>query len=144
MAYFDRKDDYGYIRWSDHVRRRDHYTCVICGRRGVAVNSHHLNAWASFPDERYDVDNGVTLCTFHHDDFHEKYGKGKNTREQFEEYRAIAEVLIKVANEDALINVTTKKMLQQAERDKAVQEILKDLEARYGSNSSDGYVSEDE
>ena len=134
MAYFDRKDDYGYVRWADDVRRRDHYTCAICGRKGVAVNSHHLNAWASHPDERYDVNNGVTLCVFHHEDFHEKYGKGKNTKEQFEEYRAIAEVLLKVANEDAIVEVSTKKMLQQAERDRVVQEIEKDLETRYGSD----------
>lgn len=131
MTIFDRKDDYGYVRWADHVRRRDHFTCVICGRKGVAVNAHHLNAWASFPDERYDVDNGVTLCIFHHEDFHEKYGKGKNTREQFEEYRAIAEELIKVANQEAFINATAARMLQQAERDAAVAEIIDHL---------DGYV----
>jgi hypothetical protein len=141
MAYFDRKDDYGYVRWADHVRRRDHYTCAICGRRGVVVNAHHLNAWANFPDERYDVENGVTLCIFHHEDFHEKYGKGKNTKEQFEEYRGIAEELLKVANEDAIIEVTVKKMLQQAERDKVVREIEQDLERKYGSNRNTSEAS---
>ena len=91
MAIFSRKDDYGYIRWSSEVKRRDNYACVICNRKGIALNSHHLNAWADFPAERYDVSNGVTLCTFHHDDFHAKYGKGKNTENQFKEYREIAE-----------------------------------------------------
>lgn len=124
VVVFDRKSDYGYIRWADHVRKRDHYACVICGRKGVEINAHHLNAWASFPDERYDLDNGVTLCKYHHENFHEKYGKGKNTREQFEEYRAIAEVIIKVANQESLINTTVKRMLQQAEKDRAVREIL--------------------
>lgn len=135
MAYFDRKDDYGYVRWADHVRRRDNYTCVICGRKGVAINSHHLNAWASFPEQRYDVDNGVTLCTFHHEDFHEKYGKGKNTREQFEEYREIAEAILFVANEEAIIEVTTRKMLQQAEKDSVIAAIEKELE----ESIKDGY-----
>lgn len=133
MAYFDRKDDYGYVKWADTVRRRDHFTCVICGRKGVAINAHHLNAWASHPDERYDVDNGVTLCVFHHEDFHEKYGKGKNTKEQFEEYREIAEALIKVANEDALVKVSTKRLLQVAERDQVIKEILEDLEKNHAN-----------
>lgn len=137
MAYFDRKDDYGYVRWASEVKRRDHYTCVICGRKGVALNSHHLNAWAQFPDERYDVDNGVSLCTFHHEDFHGKYGKGKNTKEQFEEYRAIAEALIKVANEESLIDATARRMHQQVQHDIAVAQILKDLEEKYGAGKDD-------
>lgn len=79
------------------------------------------------------------MCLFHHEDFHEKYGKGKNTKEQFEEYRAIAEVLIKVANQESMINSASRRMLQQAERDQVVAEILADMEIRYGS---DGYHSE--
>lgn len=136
-AYFDRKDDYGYIRWAQDVKRRDNYACVICNRKGIALNSHHLNAWADFPAERYDVGNGVTLCLFHHDDFHAKYGKGSNTEAQFKEYREISELLIKLANKDTIINVTSRKMLQQAEKDKAVQLILQDLEDEYGKK--DGY-----
>ena len=130
-----RKSDYGYIRWAAEVKRRDHYTCVICGRKGVALNSHHLNAWASHPDERYDMDNGVTLCSFHHEDYHSKYGKGKNTKEQFEEYRVIAEALIKVANEESLIETTARRMLQQVQKDYAVAEILKDLEEKYSDDT---------
>jgi ABC-type uncharacterized transport system ATPase subunit len=134
MAIFDRKDDYGYIRWADHVRRRDHFTCVICGRRGVAVNSHHLNAWASFPDERYNVDNGVCLCQDCHNRFHETYGKGKNTKEQFEEFKSIMESFISLANKDSVIQSATKRMLQAAERDAVVSKILQDL---------DGYARND-
>lgn len=137
IAIFDRKDDYGYIRWAQDVKRRDNYSCTICNRKGVALNSHHLNAWADFPAERYDVSNGITLCTFHHEDFHAKYGKGKNTESQFKEYREIAEMLIKIANKETIINITSRKMLQTAEKERAVQEILKDLDERYGKK--DGY-----
>jgi hypothetical protein len=137
MAYFDRKDDYGYIRWAQEVKRRDSYACVICNRKGTALNSHHLNAWADFPAERYDVTNGVTLCVFHHEDFHAKYGKGGNTEAQFKEYREISDILIKLANKETIINVTSRKMLQQAEKDHVVQSILKDLEDKYGNK--DGY-----
>jgi predicted restriction endonuclease len=135
--FFDRKEDYSYIRWAHEVKRRDNYTCVICNRRGVALNSHHLNAWAHFPTQRYDVDNGITLCLFHHEDFHERFGRGENTEAQFKEYREIAETLIKVANQETIINVTSRRMLQQAERDRVTQELIKDLDERYGTK--DGY-----
>lgn len=141
MAYFSRKDDYGYIKWAQEVKRRDHYTCFICGRRGVALHSHHLNAWADYPEQRYDVSNGVSLCTFHHEDFHERYGKGKNTEEQFREYKSIAEIFIKAANSEAVISSASKRMIQQAQKDDAIKFILNDIETRYGDkDESDNIV----
>jgi hypothetical protein len=137
-ALFDRKDDYGYIRWAQDVKRRDNYACVICNRKGVALNSHHLNAWASFPAERYDVQNGATLCLSCHDKFHEIYNKGKNTVAQFKEFEQIMGVIIKLANTECLINCTARKMLQQAEKDQAIQFILQDLEDKHGHQ--DGYT----
>lgn len=141
MKAFSRLDDYGYVRWAAEVKRRDFYTCVICGRKGVALNAHHLNGWANFPEERYIVSNGVCLCCACHDSFHDIYKKGNNTAEQFEEYRAIAEVMLKVANKEAIIKSATRRILQQAEKDKAVKEVLDDLRERYGSDK-DGYDSE--
>lgn len=128
MAFFTRKDDYGYIRWASEVKRRDHYTCVVCGRRGIALNSHHLNAWASHPTERYDLQNGVCLCKDCHDRFHAIYSKGKNTKEQFEEFKTIMETLISLANKDAVIDISLKKMLQEEEKKEAIEEILIDLQ----------------
>ena len=55
---------------------------------GVNLNAHHLNGWNAFPEQRFDLDNGVTLCTDCHKDFHSQYGYGDNTREQFNEYAA--------------------------------------------------------
>lgn len=129
--YFDRKDDYGYVRWAQEVKKRDHYTCTICGRKGVALNSHHLNAWASFPKERYDVQNGTTLCRSCHDKFHDIYHKGKNTVAQFKEFEKIMEVIIKLANNECIVACTAKKMLQAAEKDRAIKEIITDLDGYY-------------
>lgn len=61
------------------------------------LNSHHLNGWNIFPNERYDIENGITLCKFHHDDFHVKFGKGGNTKEQFDEYHSICDLMIKTS-----------------------------------------------
>lgn len=67
--------------------KRDDYACQLCSTRVGTLNAHHLNAWNSHPDERFDIDNGVTLCTDCHTNFHKEYGYGNNTKEQFSEFR---------------------------------------------------------
>lgn len=62
---------------------RDHYTCAVCKIRGTELNAHHMNSFDKFPDERLDLNNLTTLCKNCHDSFHEKYGKGSNTKEQY-------------------------------------------------------------
>lgn len=71
------------------VFKRDSYTCVLCNKVGGDMNAHHLNGWDIFKEQRFDLDNLVTLCTSCHSDFHKSYGYGGNTREQFEEYSNI-------------------------------------------------------
>lgn len=95
MALFDRKDDYLYIRWAKAVKNRDFHCCQLCGFVGGDLNSHHLNAWNSYPDQRYDMDNGVTLCFGCHERFHAIYGKGENTAEQYYEFEKMYGILLK-------------------------------------------------
>lgn len=68
------------------VLKRDNYMCRCCNSKGTGrnLNVHHMNAWATFIDERYDVENGITLCDNCHNAFHSIYGKGNNTKQQFE------------------------------------------------------------
>lgn len=68
------------------VFERDDYICQLCGRRGEQLNAHHLDGWNWHKEGRFDIDNGVTLCVGCHDEFHDTYGRGDNTKEQFEEY----------------------------------------------------------
>lgn len=72
--------------WRKEIFIRDHYTCQLCGQYGRSLQAHHLNAWHAFPDERYDLDNGVCLCEKCHNDFHVSYGRKNNTKEQYEEF----------------------------------------------------------
>lgn len=68
------------------VMKRDNYSCQICATHGDTLNVHHLNSYDWDKENRTNPDNGITLCKTCHTDFHMKYGYGKNTREQFNEY----------------------------------------------------------
>lgn len=71
--------------WAKEVYKKDWYKCIICGDNKNKV-AHHLNSYHAFPDERYDINNGVTLCRKHHKEFHTQYGYRNNTKEQFNSY----------------------------------------------------------
>ena len=82
---------YEYIQWRKAVYHRDNCTCQCCGRRShkgatLTLNAHHIANWKDNEDLRYDVDNGVTLCSECHTAFHQIYGKRHNTREQLDEF----------------------------------------------------------
>ena len=75
-----------YDEWRYAVYKRDKNLCQICGVRKDPMVAHHLDGFNLFPEKRFDVDNGVTLCKTHHLQFHRLFGFGKNTTEQFQEY----------------------------------------------------------
>ena len=52
--------------WTRRVYQRDKYTCQECGQVGGELNAHHVKSWAEFPELRYDLDNGITLCASCH------------------------------------------------------------------------------
>lgn len=66
-----------YKRWRYDVFARDAFTCRHCGDdRGGNLVAHHVKSFASFPDLRLDVDNGLTLCRSCHDAHHKEHGYG--------------------------------------------------------------------
>lgn len=77
-----------YKEWRIKVWSRDKNKCRVCGIRKDPMVAHHLDGFNIFPEKRFDVDNGVTLCDRHHIAFHTNYGFGNNTKSQFEEYLA--------------------------------------------------------
>lgn len=58
-----------YIAWRNAVLERDGYRCVVCGCKNSLKNSlqvDHILAKALYPEKMFDVNNGRTLCSYHH------------------------------------------------------------------------------
>jgi len=51
-----------YKRWRKAVFERDNYTCQHCDKRGGWLEADHIESWTDFPDLRYELTNGRTLC----------------------------------------------------------------------------------
>lgn len=75
----------GQKEWSEKVRERDNNTCQCCGSK-EDLYAHHLNSYDWYEQGRTDIDNGTTLCGECHRKFHNKYGYGHNTREEYYEF----------------------------------------------------------
>lgn len=65
-----------YLRWRNAVLDRDRYRCRACGRlcrkyeKGLAA--HHLASYSAWPDLRFDITNGITLCRSCHMAIHQR------------------------------------------------------------------------
>ena len=63
----DKRNDGAYQFWRLQVHKRDNYKCQIkdenCKGR---IEVHHILGWTEFPELRYSINNGITLCHFHH------------------------------------------------------------------------------
>ena len=71
--------------WREAVFKRDNFTCQKTNIGGK-LNAHHINNFAEFPKLRFVIDNGITLSEKMHQEFHKKYGRTNNTKEQLLEF----------------------------------------------------------
>lgn len=66
----DKRHTMEYRDWRLMVFGRDNFTCQECGKRGTYLESHHIKQWKDYPELRFKVDNGITLCRFCHKKIH--------------------------------------------------------------------------
>lgn len=83
-----------YKLWRESVFKRDDYTCRHCKTRGgkgnhVNLHPHHIHGFAHYPEKRFELDNGATLCVPCHREFHRLYGEGKSHYKYFNSWEQI-------------------------------------------------------
>lgn len=85
-------------KWSVLVRRRDG-VCMICGSR-ERLEAHHINSKSYFPEQAYDLENGIALCgdnkrTGHrcHDTFHVDFMSGTRKKCTAKDWGRFVEVV---------------------------------------------------
>jgi hypothetical protein len=80
-----------YNNWAANVKERCENRCVISLKPLIGYETgthqcHHLNGFDHFEHLRFEPSNGVLLEQSVHMDFHNKFGYGNNTENQFSEY----------------------------------------------------------
>ncbi len=70
-----------YKEWRVKVYERDNYACRVCGDRGISIVADHIKPFVLFPELRFVVKNGRTLCENCHKNT-PTYGRKKEALER--------------------------------------------------------------
>ncbi len=63
----NKRNDGEYKQWVLKVKRRDKSICQLENNNCFGYNiAHHIKGWVTYPELRYKINNGITLCQAHH------------------------------------------------------------------------------
>lgn len=62
-----------YYNWRIKVLERDHYKCQHCSSKNN-LHAHHIKRFVDYPELRFDINNGLTLCKSCHIEIHKNNG----------------------------------------------------------------------
>lgn len=85
-----------YRAWRIAVIRKGG-TCDVCGSIKHR-HAHHLNHASYFPEQRFDVKNGVVLCSKCHSHYHNDYHRNtriKCTNYNYKNFKSLVNYLVK-------------------------------------------------
>ena len=68
--YEDRRSS-KYKKWKKEILNRDNYQCKKCGKEKDLV-VHHIKEFSKYKEDRFDINNGITLCQKCHREVHKK------------------------------------------------------------------------
>ncbi len=63
--------------WSDFIRLRDEYRCVVC-KSNSSLSAHHIVRKSFLPEATFQTGNGITLCRGCHKDVHRGFNGKAN------------------------------------------------------------------
>lgn len=69
------------VEWRRKIFARDGYKCAECESK-KEIQAHHIKRWCDYPELRYEMDNGITLCKLCHS---RTIGKEKEYEKKFKE-----------------------------------------------------------
>jgi hypothetical protein len=62
-----KRHDSAYSNWVARIKRRDKNICQLKDENCSGYNIvHHIRGWTKYPELRYETNNGIILCRFHH------------------------------------------------------------------------------